>query len=169
MLTKRILVVGMTSFDAGKTLLATRIAAKLKSDGYRVHYFKPVSGHNYWHHNNHTQRCLEDRLLYSRDAYRINQVLAMKMPMELVNPVHTLYVPWVLDSPRKSGGSILGLSGWDAILTLRRYSCPIEGKINRTILMAADVIQKKQVLITENEVQRRQYYRILKIRGDISI
>jgi len=67
----RVLLVGMSSFDSGKTQVAIQLSKALSADNYSIEYFKPLSGHNYWYNYDHTKVCLDKRILVSMDTMRV--------------------------------------------------------------------------------------------------
>ncbi len=151
-LTKRILVIGMNSFDSGKTVLSQKLAKSLIESGQSVEYFKPLSGHNYWYRYEHTQRCVSDSLLASRDAHQVRRVIKSRTPLEIANPVHSLFVPAILSQPSESMNSNLALGGWDSVLTIQRFSRPSEEGTSSVSLLAKHLIDSEKLMITLQEV-----------------
>ena len=148
----RVLLVGMNSFDSGKTHLAIQLSKTLRESGYSVEYFKPVSGHNYWYNHEHTKYCLENGVLVSLDAVEVRRFLDSKNPIELANPVHRLYVPMKLEKPMQNMTNTLGLAGASAILTLERFSRPDKSGIDSTMLVAQSLVEEERLIITQEEV-----------------
>ncbi|MFW9836406.1 MAG: hypothetical protein ACFFE7_02735 [Candidatus Thorarchaeota archaeon] len=152
MLTKRVLLVGMNSFDSGKTQFAIHLSGALCNSGESIEYFKPLSGHNYWYNHAHTKVCLEEGLLVSKDAMRVRKFLNPKSPIELANPVHSLFVPLRIDRPLQKLTNTLGLSGASSVLAMTRFSRPIDSGIDTTVLLADELIEEEELIITQEEV-----------------
>jgi predicted P-loop ATPase/GTPase len=144
----------MNPFDSGKTELAIRLINTLLEVGFRVEYFKPVSGHNYWLHHAHTQSCLEDGLLVSKDAARARKQFEPKSEILLSNPVHALYAPVNLEKPLRNLTNTLALAGWSSVLVLERFSMPDNGGIETTMLMASRLLENEEVVITQEDAGR---------------
>ena len=151
-MTMRILLVGMNSFDSGKTQVAIQLGEILSGMGYAVEYFKPLSAHNYWYHYEHTKICLEKRILASMDAMKVRGFLDPKSPIELANPVHRLYVPMRLEKPMENIMNTLGLAGADSILAMERLSRPDKSNIDSTILLAESVLEEDRLIIDQEEI-----------------
>ncbi|MDF1538894.1 MAG: hypothetical protein P1Q69_08325 [Candidatus Thorarchaeota archaeon] len=143
----------MNSFDSGKTVLSQKLAENLLETGQSVEYFKPLSGHNYWYRYEHTQRCIADSILASWDAHQVRQVINSKVPLEIANPVHSLYVPSVLNQPSDSIRSSLAIGGWDSVLVMQRFSRPSEKGTNSVSLLARNLIDAERLMITSQEVE----------------
>ena len=153
-LTKRILVLGMNSFDSGKTVLSQQLAESLLESEQSVEYFKPLSGHNYWYKYEHTQRCITDSILASWDAYQVRKVIKSEAPLEIANPVHSLYVPSILSQPSDSISSNLALGGWDSVLAMQRLSRPSESGADSVSLVAKKLIDSNNLMITSEEADQ---------------
>jgi len=151
-LAKRILILGMNSFDSGKTVLAQTLAERLLESGLSVEYFKPLSGHNYWYRYEHTERCIADSILASWDAYQVRQAIKSKVPLETANPIHSLYVPSILRHPSDITSSHLFLGGWDSVLTMQRFSRPSEAGAGSVSLIANNLVNSGSIMITPEEV-----------------
>lgn len=151
-LTKRVLLVGMHSFDSGKTELAKRLIHTLTESGRSVEYFKPISGHNYWYLFEHTKTCFKEGLLVSKDAMDVRATFSPKSPIELANPVHSLFVPMRIERPLQTLPNTLGLSGSSSILTMERFSKPTSSGIDTTVLIAQGLIEEDQLMIGLDEV-----------------
>lgn len=151
-MTVRILLVGMNSFDSGKTQFAIRLSRFLSAKGQSIEYFKPLSGHNYWYNHDHTKICLESGILASMDAMRVREHLNSTSPIELANPVHSLFVPMRLEKPLQNLRSSLGLSGASSILTMERFSRPDKSGIDSTVLVAEELVEEERLIIKQEEV-----------------
>ncbi len=143
----------MNPFDSGKTILSLKIAKFLKSQGVSVEYFKPLSGSNFWFKHQHIQTCLEEGKVYSFDAHRVRATLNSTIPIEILNPIHTLFVPVILERPEEIISHSLALSGWDSIFTLRRFSRPLEGKPSSVTLVARNIVDSGSLMITAEEIE----------------
>lgn len=132
----------MNSYDSGKTILSRMLAETFVKQGHRVEYLKPISGHNYWYRNEHTQRCIEDSLLVSWDATIVRKELSSKIPIELANPIHSLFVPAVLENPEETLSSTLAIGGWDSILSLQRYTNPTDNldHLDVSLCLTVDIL-----------------------------
>ncbi|MGY5865016.1 MAG: hypothetical protein RTV41_10455 [Candidatus Thorarchaeota archaeon] len=151
-MTKRVLLVGMHSFDSGKTELAKRLITAFSENGQSVEYFKPLSGHNYWFHYEHTKTCLEEGLLVSRDAMDVRATYSPKNPIELANPVHSLFVPLRIERPLQTLPNTLGLSGSSSIMTMERFSLPSGSGFDTTVLLAQKLVEEERLLIGLDDV-----------------
>jgi predicted P-loop ATPase/GTPase len=151
-MTKRVLLVGMNSFDSGKTQIAIRLSRLLSEEGHSVEYFKPVSGHNYWFNHEHTKTCMQNGVLASMDAMRVRKVLNPKSPLELANPVHSLFVPMRLEKPLQNLTNTLGLAGASSVLTMERFSRPDASEIDTTVLVAQKLVEEERLIIKQEEV-----------------
>jgi len=151
-MTMRVLLAGMNSFDSGKTQFAIRLSRLLSNEFQSIEYFKPLSGHNYWYHHEHTKACMEQGLLASLDAMKVRETLNTKTPIELTNPVHSLFVPMRLERPLQNLTNSLGLSGSSSILTMERFSRPKGLGIDTTVLVAQELVEEESLIIGLDEV-----------------
>jgi len=149
----RVLVVGLNPFDSGKTGVSIQLIQRMK-DSRAVEFFKPISGHNYWYRHEHTQFCLENKQLVSYDATRVRRVYQSRLHDFVANPVHALYVPARLQTPGKAPLSTLALAGWDSVLAMERMSHPQGNRVESTMMIARDLIQKEQLLLTPEQADR---------------
>lgn len=149
---KRVLLIGMNTFDSGKTQVALMMSKTLAESDYSVEYFKPLSGHNYWYHYKHTKFCLENGILASRDAMRVRKFLEPKSPIELANPVHALFVPMRLEKPLQTMTNTLGLAGTSSVLTMKRFSRPVKSSVDTTVLLAERLLEDERLIINQEEV-----------------
>ncbi|MHA3963859.1 MAG: hypothetical protein AM325_009980 [Candidatus Thorarchaeota archaeon SMTZ1-45] len=150
-MTMRVLLVGMNSFDSGKTQFAVKLSRTLTENGYSIEYFKPLSGHNYWYKYDHTQLCLRKGIIVSADAIEVRSAFESKQPIELANPVHSLFVPMKLERPLQNLPNTLGLAGANSILTMERFSRPDNSDIDTTVLVAQQLLEDEQLIISQEE------------------
>ncbi|MHA2213388.1 MAG: hypothetical protein ACXAEN_15115 [Candidatus Thorarchaeota archaeon] len=150
-MSRRYLIVGMNTHDSGKTEFSIQLAKALKKSNVEFAYFKPQSGHSYWEKHDHTQDCVRAGKLYSNDISRLEKVVNSELPLEVLNPVHSLYVPAKLDRPAYSIGSTLGIAGWDSILAMRRISQVQDGVVQSMVLIADELINSGNLLISREE------------------
>ncbi|MHA1963674.1 MAG: hypothetical protein ACXACG_07790 [Candidatus Thorarchaeota archaeon] len=150
-MTRRVLLVGMNSFDSGKTQFAIQLSRVLSEEGHSVEYFKPLSGHNYWYNHEHTKTCLQKGVLASLDAMRVRKFLKPISPIELANPVHSLFVPMRLEKPSQNLTNTLGLAGASSVLTMERFSRPDASGIDTTVLVAQRLIEEERLIIRQEE------------------
>ena len=148
----RVLIVGTNSFDSGKTHVAMSVGTVLKSSGQKVEYFKPISGHNYWYHYEHTKFCLDTGQLVSKDATIMKNHLKLKTPGPLTNPIHSLFVPARIERPLQNVNGLLGLGGSSAVLVMQRFSKPQHDNIDSTVLVADSLVENENVIISLEEV-----------------
>jgi predicted P-loop ATPase/GTPase len=144
----------MNSFDSGKTELAKNIIRPIIETGLSVEYFKPLSGHNWWYHHEHSKTCLKEGLLVSKDAWDVTYKYPPKVRIEITNPVHSLFVPLRIERPLQTLPNTLGLSGSSSILTMERFSRPSGSDIDTTILVAQEIIEEEKLLIDLEDVGR---------------
>ena len=148
----RVLLAGMNSFDSGKTQFAIRLSKLLSNEFQSIEYFKPLSGHNYWYHHDHTRTCMQKGILASLDTMRVREFLKPKSPLDLANPVHSLFVPMRLEKPMQNLTNTLGLAGASSILTLERFSRPEDSRIETTVLVAQKLVEEERLIIKQEEV-----------------
>jgi predicted P-loop ATPase/GTPase len=153
----RVLVVGAYPFDSGKTHLSIQLGKNFIDSGYSVNYFKPISGHNYWYHYEHTRRCLENRQLVSRDATIVRQELRLTSDLLLMNPVHSLFSPARIDRPLQNIISSLGLSGSTSVQVMQRFSQPIRTEVDSTMLIANKLLEEERLIIGIEEAGMLSY------------
>jgi predicted P-loop ATPase/GTPase len=142
----------MKSFDSGKTQFAIQLSKALLEEGHSIEYFKPLSGHNYWYNYEHTQTCLKNGVLSSKDAIQVRKFLNPKSPIQLANPVHCLYVPMRIEKPLQNLTNTLGLAGSSSVLALERFSRPDGAGIDTTVLVAQKIIEEERLIISQEEV-----------------
>lgn len=142
----------MNSFDSGKTQFAIRLSRALSEEGHSIEYFKPLSGHNYWYSHEHTKTCLQNGLLASMDAMKVRKFLNPRSPIELANPVHSLFVPMRLEKPLQNLTNTLGLAGASSVLTMERFSRPDASGIDTTVLVAQRLVEEARLIIKQEEV-----------------
>ncbi|MEM4734816.1 MAG: hypothetical protein QXS20_03780 [Candidatus Thorarchaeota archaeon] len=147
----RILILGINPFDSGKTTLALQLGSWLVSQGRSVNYFKPVSGHNYWYRHEHTVVCTNERALISADATAFSRAVGSDLPIVLMNPVHTLFVPARLDSRGQPPVSSLGFAGWDSFLVMQRFTNADGENLRSTVLVASHLIDNDTVMLSTDE------------------
>ncbi|NWF95752.1 MAG: hypothetical protein HXY34_06385 [Candidatus Thorarchaeota archaeon] len=148
----RILITGILPFDSGKTSLARQLVQGFVDSGVRTEYFKPTSGHNYWYRSEHTAKCVDEGLLYSFDLRRLVELLPSGVPVQLRNPVHSLFCPAVLDDRTRAPVTTLGLAGWESHLVMQRFTRPRTMGHEDTVLVAERLVREGLVLISEREV-----------------
>lgn len=142
----------MNSFESGKTQLAIRLIKALSETSQTVEYFKPLSGHNYWYDFEHTKMCMKEGVLASKDAKAVRAISSPKSPIELANPIHSLFVPMRIVRPLQTFPNTLGLAGSNSILALERFSRPDEEGIDSTILTAQKLFEEERLIIGLEEV-----------------
>lgn len=147
----RVLLVGMNSFDSGKTQFAIQLSSSLTEGGYSVEYFKPISGHNYWYKYEHTKVCLHRGIIVSADAIEVRRAFESRNPIELANPVHSLFVPMRLEKPLQNLTNTLGLAGASSVLAMERFSRPDASGIETTVLVAQQLLEEERLIIQQDE------------------
>ena len=152
LIVSRVLIVGANSFDSGKTHLALQLGKALLDADCSVDYFKPISGHNYWYNYNHTKKCLESGQLVSKDATLIKERLDLKTNLLLMNPVHSLFVPARIEKPLQQITNSLGLSGSSSVLVMQRFSRPVDGNLDTTMLIADQLVEDDRLIIGHEEI-----------------
>ncbi|MFW9909903.1 MAG: hypothetical protein ACFFEF_15150 [Candidatus Thorarchaeota archaeon] len=151
-MTKRILVLGMNSFDSGKTVLSRLLAESLLQFGHNVEYFKPLSGHNYWYRYDHTRECIDNSALVSRDAIQVRGVLKSSVAIEIANPIHSLLVPMILSQPKDIIRAGISLGGWDSVLAMQRFTRLQEKKPISITFVAQNLIESGALLLNKVEM-----------------
>lgn len=94
----RLLVVGATTVDAGKTTFTTGLM-----DRVGAHGFKPRAGNDYWFDHDDFLAAAPEGRLYGKDARRLAAASVGDPRPEAINPLHRLWQP----SPG-AGTGILG-------------------------------------------------------------
>jgi predicted P-loop ATPase/GTPase len=150
----RVLIVGANSFDSGKTHLAVQLGKIFIDTNRVIEYFKPLSGHNYWYNYEHTKRCLENGQLVSKDATQTREKLGLKSELMLINPIHSLFVPLRIERPLQQITNSLGLSGSTSILVMQRFSHPVHGTLDTTVLIADRLVEEERLIIGQEEIGR---------------
>jgi predicted P-loop ATPase/GTPase len=150
----RILIIGVHTYNSGKTRIAGQIVDYLHNKNLKAEYFKPLSAHNFWHNYAHSERCLESGSLYSKDAAYVRQFYESNLPVELSNPVHRLYAPALTERPLGPLPSTLAIAGMDSVLVMQRFSHPKNEGIESTILLAQELIDAQSVLFTKKDAQK---------------
>lgn len=92
-MSKRILVVGLQSHDAGKTTLCKALIHGFKETGVTLVPFKPHSGIGYWSQFDVFQRNLVNGRLLSSDIMDLEVAAQSQIPLEVLNPVNRLSCP----------------------------------------------------------------------------
>lgn len=151
---RRVLLVGMNTFDSGKTTYARLVANSVSKSGSSVEYFKPLSAHNYWYSFSHTQSCLRREMLFSYDVATVRGVIGSKVHEFVSNPIHRMYAPTVSEKPFSGVASTLGLAGWDSVISMQRFSTPDESGAVSTTLVADALIQEGRLMLTPEEADR---------------
>jgi predicted P-loop ATPase/GTPase len=84
----RLLVVGASRVDAGKTTFSTGLIAHTGAVG-----FKPRAGNDYWFHHDDYWRAIDRGRLYGADARRLAAAGPGDVEPADINPVHRLWRP----------------------------------------------------------------------------
>ncbi len=151
---RRVLLVGMNTFDSGKTTFARLVADSVSKSGSSVEYFKPLSAHNFWYSFSHTQSCVRREMLFSYDVTTVRSVIGSNVHEFVSNPIHRMYVPTVSEKPFSSVASTLGLAGWDSVISMQRFSTPNESGVVSTTLVAESLIEEGRLILTPGEADR---------------
>lgn len=93
----KIFVVGLKTYDSGKTTLCKALIYGFKKAGINFTPFKPHSGINYWNQFDAFQKGVEKSTLICNDIMELKKAAGSKLPLEVLNPVNRLCKP-VLDS-----------------------------------------------------------------------
>ncbi|MHA2041134.1 MAG: hypothetical protein ACW975_04665 [Candidatus Thorarchaeota archaeon] len=150
----RILLVGMSSFDSGKTTFAGLLIDGIKRHSKSIEYFKPISAHNYWERFAHTQKLLEQKRIFSADLAFIKSKVESKKDEYILNPIHRLYVPTTSEKPMLNVPSTLGLAGPDSIVAIQRFSRPEGNSVRSVVLAAEDLVRQGHLLLAYEELQQ---------------
>ncbi len=149
----RILLVGMSSFDSGKTTFAGLLIDEIRQYSKSIEYFKPISAHNYWQRFAHTQQLLEQKRIFSADLASIKTKINSQKDEYILNPVHRLYVPTSSERPLSNLPGTLGLAGPDSIIALQRFSWPAGKEVRSTALVAEHLVKRGDLLLTYEQLQ----------------
>jgi predicted P-loop ATPase/GTPase len=150
----RILLVGMSSFDSGKTTFAGFLIDRIQHHYNSIEYFKPISAHNYWQRFAHSRQLIEQKRIFSADLATIKSRLESQRDEYILNPIHRLYVPTSSGKPLLNVPSTLGLAGPDSVIALQRFSW-LEGEgVSSTVLAAESLVERGDLLLTYEELQQ---------------
>ncbi len=147
------LIVGMNAFDSGKTVVSQQLTRLFNSTGLNTEYFKPMSGHNYWLHFEHSQKCLEEGSLYSYDARKVRNLYSSRLSVEISNPVHRLYVPFKSIAPDQIVFSSLTLGDYDSVFALERITSINRKETKSVYLVAEDLIDTQTLILDSNTIK----------------
>lgn len=95
---------------------------------------------------------MEQGVLVSKDAMAVRATFNPKSPIELANPIHSLFVPMRVEKPLQTLPNTLGLAGSSSILALERFSRPSESGIDSTVLVAQKLLEEERLIIGLEEV-----------------
>jgi len=90
---KKILVVGLHPFEAGKTTLCKALIHGFKEVGVGVVPFKPHAGISYWSQFGTFQRGVREGQLVCSDIVELEEAARSGIPLEVLNPVNRLSRP----------------------------------------------------------------------------
>jgi predicted P-loop ATPase/GTPase len=93
----KILVVGLQPYDAGKTTLCRALIHGFKEAGINLVPFKPHSGISYWNQFDSFERSAAEGTLLSSDIRELDAAAESQIPLEVLNPVNRVSVPWDLN------------------------------------------------------------------------
>ena len=89
----QILVSGFMPQNSGKTTLAKALAYTLRTAGYDIGVFKPVSGHNWYSQYDASIKNFMDRKLYCEDIMKLASAAGIREEYEILNPIDILTAP----------------------------------------------------------------------------
>ena len=87
----------------------------------------------------------------------IKQELGIKTDLFLMNPIHSLFVPAKVERPLENIRSSLGLAGANSVLTMQRFSRPIEDGFDTTMLVADSLVEEERVILGLDEMGKLSY------------
>lgn len=87
----KILVVGLSKTDAGKTTVAQAALHVLRDLGEKPCGFKPKAGNNVWYDFDVVSESLTEGRLYGKDAKLLRQASQTDLNEETITPVHRLW------------------------------------------------------------------------------
>jgi predicted P-loop ATPase/GTPase len=90
---RKILVVGLLPYDAGKTTLCRALIYGFKEAGINLVPFKPHSGISYWYQFDSFEKSAAEGTLLSSDIRELNAAAESQIPLEVLNPVNRLSGP----------------------------------------------------------------------------
>ncbi|MFX1439082.1 MAG: hypothetical protein ACFFFD_02455 [Promethearchaeota archaeon] len=153
-MTTRVLLVGMSSFDSGKTTFAGLLIDRLYQHVSSIEYFKPISAHNYWQRFEHTQQLLNQRRIFSADLASIKSKVKSQKDEYTLNPIHRLYVPTSPEKPLLNVPTTLGLAGPDSVIALQRFSWHDDRGMHSLVLAAENLVRQGDLLLSYEELQK---------------
>lgn len=89
----KILVNGLLENDSGKTWTVLTLHNVLRSKGFRVGLYKPISGHSGWRQFNTILKSIERGILVCEDVLKYLEYTKTEYPIELINPIDFLLMP----------------------------------------------------------------------------
>ena len=89
----KILVNGLLENNSGKTWTILALHNALRSKGFRVGLYKPISGHSGWRQFNTVLKSIEKRILVCEDVLKYLEYTKAEYPIELINPIDFLLIP----------------------------------------------------------------------------
>ncbi|MBD3159069.1 MAG: hypothetical protein GF309_09800 [Candidatus Lokiarchaeota archaeon] len=152
-MTTRILISGVNPFRSGKTTFTIQLGRFLQEQGINPEYFKPISGHSYWFHHDHTKDCIEQGELFSLDARRVRDELGSSFPVTVTNPVHRMFAPAIIDKPGNLPFTSLALAGWDSVLVLQRFTKDNDGKPQSSVVAATELIENGTTVMKSDTME----------------
>jgi len=152
-LTIRILISGVNPFRSGKTTFAIQLGHFLQEQGINPEYFKPISGHSYWFHHNHTKDCIDQGKLFSLDARRVRDELESNFPVIVTNPVHRMFAPANIDKPGDLPITSLALAGWDSVLVMQRFTKYENGMAQSEVVAATELVENGTTVMNKDTMR----------------
>ncbi|MFO7836268.1 MAG: hypothetical protein R6V83_06420 [Candidatus Thorarchaeota archaeon] len=152
-MTTRILISGINPFRSGKTTFAIQLGQFLQEKGVDSEYFKPISGHSYWFHHDHTRDCLDQGRLFSLDAKRVRDKLGSNFPVTVTNPVHRMFAPAVIDKPGRLPITSLALAGWDSVLVMQRFTKSENSELQSSMVVGTELIEKGTTIVDRETME----------------
>ncbi|MFW9888832.1 MAG: hypothetical protein ACFFER_11640 [Candidatus Thorarchaeota archaeon] len=150
----RVLLVGVSSFDSGKTTFAGLLIDSIQHHLSSIEYFKPISAHNYWQRFEHTQQLLKQRRIFSADLASIKSKVNSQKDEYTLNPIHRLYVPTSREKPLLNVPTTLGLAGPDSVIALQRFSWHDDRGVHSLVLAAESLVKQGDLLLSYEELQK---------------
>ena len=84
---KAVLVVGLLTYDSGKTTIAEALATEAISRGVYIGVSKPISSYNIWYQHDFFEESIKLGILVGEDVVRLHRAAKSREPMEIEGPV----------------------------------------------------------------------------------
>jgi len=165
-----VLVNGLLERDSGKTWFTIALYNALRSRGYKVGIYKPISGHDGWRQFNTILESIKRSLLVGEDVLNYLNYTDLKYNIILINPIDFLLIPSDYKSYKSTSEYITSLEDQYKQTILVRISNYEEGftnyyripeNYNRVMYSLRMWIDKLYGIFNPIDIDIRQLFNIL--------